>query len=302
MRVGPYVPTILPKKRYLIFYIFLIWISIITITLEFWIYWQLTWDYIRPIFFYLYLPPMLFGIYVSIVLVSIAFAKLLLVIVNAIHKPKEGVFLRDVSDKDYRYWTIRNTIKRWPVWLSHRFPFPFMDNICFKVFGVKTKFSNSLFEGWVDTEFIEFGENVVIGQGSHITSAMIIGNLLIMKKIKIGDNVRIGTHSYVMPGTEIGDNCVLSSWSTTTVDQKLEEGYVYVGLPARKFKKNIFFEDGLEDVIGHIKDVEDIREKYEKMYTRRHDKGGIKERVSSKLEKIIEERKKVKEDPDEKSL
>ncbi|MEJ2250354.1 MAG: DapH/DapD/GlmU-related protein [Candidatus Lokiarchaeota archaeon] len=121
--------------------------------------------------------------------------------------------MRETSNKDYCYWSIRNTIKKWPIWLSHKFPFPFLDNICLKVFGVKTKFSNSLFEGWIDTEFIDIGNNVVLGQGSIIQSSIVIGNLLIIRKTKIGDNVRIGAHSVVMPGTKIGNNSILAASS-----------------------------------------------------------------------------------------
>ncbi|TFF63804.1 MAG: hypothetical protein EU521_00245 [Promethearchaeota archaeon] len=272
MRVGPFAPAILPKKRYIIFYIFLIWVSIIPCLLELWFYWQITWDPIRPIHFYIYLPLLFFVIYVTAVFTSLIFAKMLLEIVNLIHKPREGVFLRDNSDKDYLYWTIRNTIKKWPVWLAHKFPFPFLDNICFKMFGVKTKISNSLFEGWVDTELIEFGENVVVGQASHITSALILGNLLIIRKTVIEDDVRIGTHSYVMPGTHIGEKAVLATWSLTTVGQKLESGYVYAGVPCIKYKKNLFFEDGLEDKIDFkIDDEEKLEKMYRKLYREHQD-------------------------------
>ena len=152
MRLGPFTPTVLVKKRYLIFYFFLIWASIIPLLLEFWVYWRLLWNDTRPIHFYTFLPLLAILMYVTIVFAAIFFAKILLVIVNVIHHPREGVFLRTPEDKDYRYWSLRNTIKRWPIWLAHRFPFPgTLDNICFKVFGVKTKISNSLFEGWVDT-------------------------------------------------------------------------------------------------------------------------------------------------------
>ena len=193
-------------------------------------------------------------------------------IVNAIHKPREGTFLRDKSDKDFRYWSMRNTIKRWPVWLAHKFPFPFLDNLCFKAFGVKTKFNNSLFEGWVDCEFIDFGCNVVVGQGSTIQSSAIIGNLLIIKKTVIGNNVRIGTHSFVMPGTQMGNNSVLVAASATTIGQVLEEGWIYAGIPAVKFKKNKFFEDNLQEIIGgKIKDIDALQKKYEDIYTRRRD-------------------------------
>jgi acetyltransferase-like isoleucine patch superfamily enzyme len=292
MRVGPFTPTILARKRYLIFYFFLIWASIIPLLLEFWFYWRFLWYLPSPVHFYTYLPLLGFLMYVTIVFSAIFFAKILLIIINAIHQPKEGTFLRHPSDKDYRYWSLRNTIKRWPVWLAHRFPFPgILDNICFKAFGVKTKISNSLFEGWVDTEFIEFGKDVVVGQGSIIQGAVIIGNLLIIRKTVIEDNVRIGSHSIVMPGTQIGQNCILAANSVTTVGQVLEKGWIYVGIPAKKFKENYFFEDGLEDRLGHVEDVEALREKYEEIYTKRYDELTYKERKELKREKKEEEKK-----------
>ena len=162
------------------------------------------------------------------------------------------------------------------------------------MFCVKTTFSNSLFEGWVDCEFIEFGENVIVGQGSIVQSAAIVGNLLIIKKTIIEDNVRIGAHAVIMPGTHIGKNSVLAANSTTIVGQELEEGWIYVGIPAKQFKKNRFFEDGLEDVLGHIEDVEDLRKKYEELYIKRHDQHMThKEKKELKKERIEEEKRRM---------
>jgi len=283
MRVGPLIPTVLVKKRYLIFYITIVWFSFIPLLLELWVYWRFLWNYARPIHFYTFLPLLIIPMYVTLVFSAVFIAKIFHSIVNAIHKPRTGIFLRHPSDKDYRYWCIRNVIKRWPFWLSHRFPFPFLNNICFKVFGVKTKFSNSLFEGWVDTEFIEFGKNVVVGQGAIVQSSIIIGNLLIIKKTVIDDDVRIGSHAIVMPGTHIKKRSVLASNSTTIVNQILNEGYIYVGVPAKKLKRNYFFEDGLQDKLGEVEDVEALRAKYEKMYLKRVDeKPKFKERKEKK--------------------
>lgn len=291
LRVGPFTPTVLVKKKYLGFYIFLIWISIIPILLEFWLYWQLLY-YTRPIQFYVFLPLLCFVSYITIVFIALVFAKILLTIVNAVHKPKEGIFLRAVSDKDYRFWNVRSVIKRWPAWLAHKFPFPFLDNICFKLFGIKTKFSNSLFEGWVDCEFIEFGNNVVVGQASIVQSSVIVGNLLIVKKTVIEDNVRIGAHAIVMPGTHIRKNSVLAANSVTTVGQELEEGWIYVGIPAQKFKENRFFEDGLQTVLGQVESVEKLREKYEEIYIKRYDeRRSFAERMQLKKERKEEEKR-----------
>lgn len=272
LKVGPNTSLILVKKRYLIFYIFLIWISIFSIQFEFWLIWKL-YLYNKFAQFYIFLPLVIFIMYLTSIIVSLIFAKILLLIVNLIHKPREGIFIRDRSDKDYRYWSLRNTIKKWPIWISHKFPFPFMNNICFMMFGVRTKYSNSLFEGWVDTEFIEFGKNVVIGQGAVIQSALIIGNLFIIKKTTIEDNVVIGSQSLVMPGTHIRKNSILGGHSMTTVGQELEENFIYLGAPAKKFKKNVFQEDGLEKIIKEqMKGKIESKENYEDFYTMRKDK------------------------------
>ena len=155
------------------------------------------------------------------------------------------------------------------------------------MFGVKTKFSNSLFEGFVDCEFIEFGDNVVVGQGSIIQSATIIGNLLIIKKTIIEENVRIGSHVIIMPGVHIRKNCIVAAFSVVTVGQELEEGWIYVGIPAKKFKKNKFFEDGLQNIIGkRTEDEEALRKKYEDLYIRRHDeRRPLRERVQARKER-----------------
>jgi carbonic anhydrase/acetyltransferase-like protein (isoleucine patch superfamily) len=209
--------------------------------------------------------------YLTAILVSLLAAKFFLIIINLLHKPREGVFLRHKSDKDYRYWSLRSVIKKWPLWISHKFPFPFMNNICLKLFGVKTKFSNSLFEGYVDTELIDIGKNVVIGQAAVVQSAVIVGNLFILRKTIIEDNVMIGAHSVVMPGTHLRKNSILAGSSLTTVGQVLEGSWVYLGAPAKKFKKNVFFEDNLEDIINNQGEEQLSKKHEEELYTMRKD-------------------------------
>lgn len=289
MKVGPFTSLVLVKKRDLLYHIFLIWISIISVALEYWVYWQLLWDYDRPLHFYIFLPLLGFAMYLTAVFTAMVFAKILLILINFIHKPKEGVFLRDPSDKDYRYWGLRNVIKQWPFWLTHRFPFPFLDNLAFKLFGVKTKFSNSLFEGWIDTEFVEFGKNVVVGQATYIQSTMIIGNLLIIRKTTIDDNVRIGAQCMIMPGTHIGKNCILNAWSATIVGQELEDGWIYLGGPAQKFKKNKFFEDDIEAKIKlRVDNLEELSQTYDSQYDKWNRKKIKKEKKEEEKRRIMQ--------------
>ena len=123
----------------------------------------------------------------------------------------------------------------------------------------------------MDCEFIECGRNIVIGQSAIVQSSVIVGNLFIIKKTIIEDNVVIGAHSVVMPGTHLGKNTILAGPSLTTVGQVLEEGWIYQGAPAKKIKKNVFFEDGLEDLIKKQGDL-DTEDRWEELYTRRKDK------------------------------
>lgn len=303
LKGGPFTSLVLVKKKYLLFYFFEIFITIFTIQFELWLYWGMFYGN-NFIIFYMFLPLLLFLIYVSAVLVSLLIAKIILIIINLFHKPREGVFLRDASDRDYRYWSLRNTIKKWPVWLAHKFPFPFLDNLCFNLFGVKTKFSNSLFEGWVDCEFIDIGKNVTVGQASIIQSSIIMGNLLIIRRTTIGDNVKIGAHTIVMPGTIISKDVILAANSVTTLGQVLEEGWVYLGVPAKKFRENIFFEEGLEEPLFNSEsDYEEIRKKYEMLYLRRHDKPtSLTKRFQQKKETLEREKERFQKVPHRNNL
>ncbi|MFX1280187.1 MAG: hypothetical protein ACFFA3_12280 [Promethearchaeota archaeon] len=272
LNVGPNTTLTLAKKRYMLFYFILIWVSIFTIQFEFWLFWAV-YEIEKFIHFYLFLPLLIFIMYLSAILVSLLFAKFFLVIVNLIHKPREGVFLRHRSDRDYRYWSMRSVIKKWPLWLSHKFPFPFINNICLKMFGIRTKYSNSLFEGFVDTEFLQFGKNIIVGQSAIIQSAVIVGNLFIIRKTIIEDNTVIGAHSIVMPGTHMNKNSILAGSSMTSVGQELEEDWVYLGAPAKKYKKNVFFDEGLEDIIAKHLEGEIVTDiKPEDLYIMRRDK------------------------------
>jgi acetyltransferase-like isoleucine patch superfamily enzyme len=209
---------------------------------------------------------------ILLILSSIIVAKVALSFVNLSHKPKEGVFNRNKNDKDYCYWSLRSVIKKWPVWLARQLSLPLLESIVFKILGVKTSFSNSLNEGWVDCEFVEFGKNVKLGQGGLIMSNIIVQDKLIIKKIIIKDNVIIGAHAVVLPGTVIEPNTILDVISMTTINQHLEGDTIYRGVPAKKVEENkllsnrktletLIFEEGVkkeldeEDLSANVKEL-----------------------------------------------
>ena len=204
--------------------------------LWYWFYWQffpkltLTFFVIFPVIF-------ITGV-IILIFSAIIVSRIFLSVINIIHKPKEGVFKRSRLDKDYCYWGMRGMVKKWPIWIARQLNVPIFEKIALKILGVKISTGNSLHGGWVDCEFLEFGKNNIIGQGSVIMSNLIIKDRLIIKKVVFKDNIIIGAHSVVLPGTLIGSNTILDGITLTKVNQKLEADSVYSGIPAKKIMEN----------------------------------------------------------------
>ncbi len=91
-------------------------------------------------------------------------------------------------------------------------------------------------EGVVEHSLVDLGENCIIGHNSEVWGHLIEGNKLIIKKVKIGDNVTIGAKSIIMPGAVIGDNTIIGAMSLVPKNKVLEPNSVYVGVPVHKIK------------------------------------------------------------------
>ena len=239
-KVGPTTTNALSSNRYLIIYIFIIWFSFIPdFFLILFLVSIMNFDWILFITF----PIILIVLYMLFILSALFFSWIALKFVNLFHYPKEGVFLRTMKDKDYRAWIKRAVIRKFPIWLCHNVPFPWVDILAFKVFGNHVKFTTPLYDAWVDSEFLEIGKGSTIGQGAVIMTSMITTEFLIIKRVKIGKNCLIGGHSVVAPGTILQDNVLLGALSSTQVSQELESGWVYMGSPAQKYRESKFREE-----------------------------------------------------------
>jgi len=232
-----------------------------------WYFWQ--YFLILDLIFYILFPFAFFFGIILLIINSAIIARIFLIFINLIHKPREGVFLRHKSDIDYCFWSLRALVRKWPTWLARQLSLPLLEILVLKILGVKTSFSNSLHEGWIDCEFIKFGRNVRIGQGTLIISNIIINNKLILKKVNIQNNVIIGAHSIVLPGTIIESNSILDAISMTKINQKLERNSIYRGNPAIK----------VEDV-EFINNYEQLREAiFDRRILGKYDKENLKSHV-----------------------
>ncbi|TFG01141.1 MAG: hypothetical protein EU541_00025 [Promethearchaeota archaeon] len=192
--------------------------------------------------------------YFLIVFTALFISKLFLILVNLVYEPREGIFKRKKSNKDYYFWSLRAVIKKWPIWLANLIPSSVLTNLLLTVFGIKTSFSNSINNANIDTEFIEIGRDTIIGKGSFIKSSMIFKEYLIIRKIVIEDGVIIAPHSYVSPGTVIKENATLNTLSVTKLNDILHKDSIYSGYPAEKIginseKKEIIIEDYMEILV-----------------------------------------------------
>jgi carbonic anhydrase/acetyltransferase-like protein (isoleucine patch superfamily) len=159
-------------------------------------------------------------------------------VVNLIHLPKEGIFKRDITDKDYYYWNIRNIIKKWPLFINASNPFPWLKNrFTLRFFGIKIGKNTICDNCWISSEFVKIGENVIIGMNSTIFSFGIEQDKLILKSIVIEDNVLIGAKCVLLPGTIVKKGAKISAHSYTNYNSILEENLIYSGHPAKLKKK-----------------------------------------------------------------
>ena len=68
-----------------------------------------------------------------------------------------------------------------------------------------------------------------IAEEKHFKDAYISGDII------VGDNVLIGSHSVVLPGTIIGNDVVIAA--NSVVKGTLASGYLYAGSPAKAVRK-----------------------------------------------------------------
>ena len=190
----------------------------------------------------IFLPLLLLGFSFLFIFSCFFLSKLLLIFINLIHFPKEGIFRTEKGDNDFEFWQLRTEIKKITLWLIRNWPLPWIDVIAFRWFGIRMDFSSHLNDAWCDAEFISFGKNVTVGQGAAIMSSMIVGNYLIIKKVRFDDYSLVGGQSTIAPGTHFGEDTVLGAVSVTTLNQELEAGWIYSGIPARKLKPNQYAE------------------------------------------------------------
>ncbi len=222
------------RRKYIIFYLIIIFLSFVPCSLFEYCYITIFWNTNYIMLFFLLLPFNIFLLIYVLQLSALIFSLLFLIVIKLIHRPREGIFKRDVKDKEYKYWNLRNAVKKWPLYVAASNPFPWLKNrFMLRFYGVKIGSKTICDNSWISSEFVSIGKNVIMGMASTAISFGIEQDKFILKKIIIEDDAAIGAKCSLMPGTILKRGAKLSAHSYTNYNDVLEEGKIYRGHPAK---------------------------------------------------------------------
>lgn len=194
--------------------------------------------WIDPLIIVCFLPISLVIYYLNFIYFLLLFGKLILILTNLIHQPKEGMFQRSSKDKDFLFYLLRRNLKSFVLRIFNYFPLPWAKILALKLFNIKIPYKTGVLDSFIDSDFIEIGNNTILGEGSIIMSSMVLGDFLLIKKVILKDGCTIGAFSVIAPGTIVEEGVILGMGSFTKINQRLEKGFIHFGRPAKKWKKN----------------------------------------------------------------
>ncbi len=106
------------RNKYVIIYLIIIILSFIPCSIFEFAYISYLWIEGFFLLFFLLLP-FNFLIFIYLLQLSaILFSSLFLIMIKLIYPPKEGTFSRDIKDKNYLFWNLRNISKKWALFIS----------------------------------------------------------------------------------------------------------------------------------------------------------------------------------------
>ncbi|MHA1521674.1 MAG: acyltransferase [Promethearchaeota archaeon] len=228
-KVEPLISANLPGKP----------VTYIILFLEYWVtlflmYWINTGYYTRifvgRVWTYLLLPLFLYGLVWQFFILSTIITAIVYFVLTRIEPPKEGLF--DLSSREANFYFIRFWICFYTLYIARAMPLPWVDMYVFPIFGSHIGKNIVLYDSWIDPEFVDIGDNVMISLNTQLISHAIIGDKLLVKKVVIKKSGIAGAGAVIAPGTVVGEGAVLGGACSTQFNQKLAPYCIHVGSPA----------------------------------------------------------------------
>lgn len=86
----------------------------------------------------------------------------------------------------------------------------------------------------IDYNLLTCGDDVVIGDGVHVSGHTVEGGVVRTAPIRIGSNVMLGLGSVIEIGVDIGDGCQVGALSFVPKHARLAAGAIYAGIPIQR--------------------------------------------------------------------
>ena len=81
-------------------------------------------------------------------------------------------------------------------------------------------------------DLVEIGDGCMLNGGSSISASTIEGGMISFRRVKLGDDVTLGTKAMVQEGVTIGDNAILDHMCCVAPNQVVGSNEKWVGSPA----------------------------------------------------------------------
>lgn len=81
-----------------------------------------------------------------------------------------------------------------------------------------------------DPSLLEIGDNSVIGGHATVLGHTFEDGKLVLKKVKIGNNVVVGLNAVILPGVVVGDGASIAAAAVVLKNTKIPSGSTYLGV------------------------------------------------------------------------
>ncbi|MHA1648578.1 MAG: hypothetical protein ACTSYB_00165 [Candidatus Helarchaeota archaeon] len=149
----------------------------------------------------------------------------------------EGTY--ELDSQEARTWKFSYLLKKFCIRLVDATIFDVADVFVLQFFGNKIGKNVILKEGIVDPEYLEIGDYVNISALSRVHTHNIIEGKLVLKGVKIGNNVILGGVSHLDVGCEVGAGTLLGIATYCKPNEKLKPNSLYIGNPPAKLPKEL---------------------------------------------------------------
>jgi acetyltransferase-like isoleucine patch superfamily enzyme len=138
----------------------------------------------------------------------------------------------------YHVYLLFYLILFYPILRSGFVPVPIMRLV---YMGLGAKLGDNTYSSGIilDAQFVEIGNNSIVGQYALLVPHVIEGKKLAHYPIRMGNNVTIGAGATVLSGVTIGDGAIVSTGAVVTKGTHIGPGEIWGGIPAKLIGRTV---------------------------------------------------------------